>query len=88
LAQRPDRGGASYFGLDRAHHHAIVVLGDVANPTTEDPGIELLADRDGSDMSTESSAHQGAAFRRVPASRAPLLCSVAAVIAAYEAQHN
>ncbi len=39
-------GYTSYFGLDRAHNTATIVLADVASPTTEDLGIGLLADRD------------------------------------------
>ena len=36
-------GYASYFGLDRAHHKAVVVLSDVATDATTDLGIDLLA---------------------------------------------
>jgi CubicO group peptidase (beta-lactamase class C family) len=36
-------GYASYFGLDRAHRKAVVVLSDVATDATTDLGIDLLA---------------------------------------------
>ena len=36
-------GYASYFGLDRAHHKAVVVLSDVATEATTDLGVDLLA---------------------------------------------
>jgi hypothetical protein len=35
-------GYASYFGLDRAHHKAVVVLSDVATEATTGLGIDLL----------------------------------------------
>ena len=38
-------GYASYFGLDRANHKAVIVLTDVANVATTDLGIGLLIDR-------------------------------------------
>ena len=38
-------GYTSYLGLDRAHHKAVIVLSDVANPATTDLGITLLAQR-------------------------------------------
>ena len=38
-------GYASYFGLDRANHKAVIVLTDVANVATTDLGIELLINR-------------------------------------------
>jgi hypothetical protein len=34
---------SSYFGLDRAHHRAVIVLADTGNPATTDLGINLLA---------------------------------------------
>ncbi len=37
-------GYASYLGIDRARHKAVIVLSDVAN-NANDLGIELLADR-------------------------------------------
>jgi CubicO group peptidase (beta-lactamase class C family) len=36
-------GYTSYFGLDRAHHKAVVVLSDVATEATTDLGTNLLA---------------------------------------------
>ena len=36
-------GYTSYFGLDRAHRKAVVVLSDVATDATTDLGINLLA---------------------------------------------
>ena len=39
-------GYASYLGLDRAGHKAVIVLSDVANNAASDLGIELLADRE------------------------------------------
>jgi CubicO group peptidase (beta-lactamase class C family) len=36
-------GYTSYFGLDRAHHKAVVVLSDVATEGTTDLGRDLLA---------------------------------------------
>lgn len=38
-------GYASYLGLDRENHRAVIVLSDVAKAETSDLGIELLADR-------------------------------------------
>jgi CubicO group peptidase (beta-lactamase class C family) len=38
-------GYTSYFGLDRTHHKAVIVLSDVANPATDGLGIDLLAER-------------------------------------------
>ena len=38
-------GYASYLGLDRARHKAVIVLSDVANDAS-DLGSQLLADRD------------------------------------------
>ena len=36
-------GYTSYFGLDRAHYKAVVVLSDVAAEATTHLGIDLLA---------------------------------------------
>lgn len=36
-------GYTSYFGLDRAHHKAVVVLSDVATEATTGLGVDLLA---------------------------------------------
>ena len=38
-------GYTSYFGIDRAHRTAVIALSDVANPATDDLGINLLARR-------------------------------------------
>jgi len=36
-------GYASYFGLDREHGRAVIVLSNVGNPATTDLGVNLLA---------------------------------------------